>query len=263
MTLPLSGTLSMQMVNTEFDRPAGSFLAMSQLYRGGPIVTQQNTNVPTSGWFALSQLRGASSVFYGSTNGAVKLNIYNACVAQGWDGRSKVQFTINNGAIITSPSNIEYAMTIIGSFPKGITVYNYGIIAGRGGDGKPYYDSSQAASGFTAMRAYVPVTFHNNGIISGGGGGGGSGGAGGGGGGAGGGAGGAGDSSASSWGAGGGLTTGGGGGYSPVGSGGAGGGGGGAGANGALGLGGFGGAGVDGGANVSWAVYGAIYGGVI
>ena len=59
MALPLSGPISISDINTEFNRSATAQTSLSQLYRGGGIVTTNNTNVPTSGAISLSNFYGA------------------------------------------------------------------------------------------------------------------------------------------------------------------------------------------------------------
>lgn len=116
------------------------------------------------------------------------LNLRTLAVAAGWNGIASVTATVVGGAVINASSN--YALTVNGSFPNGVTLINNGTIVGRGGAGgkggdargdlgtwgTPYTGAAGNPGGHGFL-AQVPVTVINNGVIAGGGGGGGGGGA--------------------------------------------------------------------------------------
>lgn len=57
MGLPSSGSLTLQQIQSEFG--GSNPINMSEYYRGGAYVTQNNTSVPTSGQISMSQFYGA------------------------------------------------------------------------------------------------------------------------------------------------------------------------------------------------------------
>lgn len=118
----------------------------------------------------------------------VDLNVRNYAIAQGWNGTDRIILTINAGVWVYASSLTSYAMTITGSFPNGIEIINYGVIAGKGGTGGAggnidlttppvVYAGFPGTQGGTAIYATTPVSINNasGGIIAGGGGGGGGG----------------------------------------------------------------------------------------
>ena len=71
MTLPTSGAISLENIQTEFG--GSNPIGMNEYYRDGAYVTSNNTNVPTSGTISLQDFYGASGVvtegpeyYYGS-----------------------------------------------------------------------------------------------------------------------------------------------------------------------------------------------------
>jgi hypothetical protein len=124
-------------------------------------------------------------IFYFNIGGSlVDVNLRSAAIAAGWDQTRRVIATITSGSVLNASSN--YGLVINGSFPRGVTLINNGIIVGRGGVGgkggdargdlQTAFDGAAGGAGGHGLLAQVPVTIFNNGIIAGGGGGGGGGG---------------------------------------------------------------------------------------
>lgn len=68
MTLPSSGTITIAQIAAEFGGDAPH--SLSEYYRGGSLVTSNNTSVPTSGAIALTNFYGAvKQIFYAATGG--------------------------------------------------------------------------------------------------------------------------------------------------------------------------------------------------
>lgn len=61
MVLPSSGPMSVSQIQTEFCGVAP--IEISEYYRGGAYVTQNNTNIPTSGTIAMSNFYGATRAY--------------------------------------------------------------------------------------------------------------------------------------------------------------------------------------------------------
>jgi len=124
------------------------------------------------------------------TTNQTDYNLYNAMIADGWNGQTPVlvDLTINGGVVIGASSNSVAAFTIA-SIPVGssITIRNNGFIVGRGGQGvgkgwptNTDYNltAPSYANGGTAFSTTFAVSIDNlNGTVGGGGGGGGAGGA--------------------------------------------------------------------------------------
>ena len=171
MTLQSSGRISVGDIQTEFggDNPA----AMSEYYRGGLYVTENNTWIPVSGQLKESDFYNAQKQYKITltTNYSTPQNLRTLALSLGWNGSDALLVT-NNG-VISSNSATTPALTISGSFPYGVLLVNNGYIVGMGGQGASPETVGQA--GGTALSASVAVTVTNNGTIAGGGGGGGAG----------------------------------------------------------------------------------------
>lgn len=159
-------------------------------------ISLNDTNVRTLGGVASGQI-GMNS-FYGKFNlytYTVTANKTNFCmragaVAAGWNGTTKLSVVVNSGVIISASCTGNYAMTISGAYPNGVTLTNNGVIVGAGGTGgngarsQCYAHgpcglcSTPGGGGQIALRVTSPVIINNtSGTIAGGGGGGGGGGA--------------------------------------------------------------------------------------
>ncbi len=186
MTLPSSGPLSMSAINAEFGR--GNNL---NSYRG----TVWYTDAGASGTFSSGAI--SFNEFYGkrptspSFSFSIGSNQTNAdlrtlAINAGWNQSSALVATINGGVYISASSTGVYALYIQGSFPGGLTVYNYGAIVGCGGNGGAGANdygsraggAGGGATGGPALYVASGTTFYNYGTIAGGGGGGGGGGSG-------------------------------------------------------------------------------------
>jgi hypothetical protein len=185
MALPASGPLSLSQIQGEFG--GSNPISMSEYYRGGAFVTNNNTSVPTSGTIAVSNFYGAvRRIFIPITisSSTYNFDVYANRGGSYVAGISDLQVTVNGGVRVGSTSTGAYAMLVTNSFAAGdtVTIVNNGVIQGTGGNGA---DSVLGAvgggPGFGAGPAlYInrPTTIQNNSIIAGGGGGGGAGGGG-------------------------------------------------------------------------------------
>jgi hypothetical protein len=181
MTLPSGGNgapITLAEVQTEFG--GANPINMSEYYRGGPYVTANNTNVPTSGAISMSNFYGANKSFIvtissNSTNVDVAALLTNA----GWDGNRFFQVTIDAGVTAYATSTGVAGLTINGSYPLGFTIVNNGAIMGAGGAGGVYSTFNGGAGGpalsITNSSTTAPMSVVNNSgaYIAGGGGGGG------------------------------------------------------------------------------------------
>lgn len=93
MTLPSSGTISMQMIQTEFG--GSNPIGLNEYYRGGANVpnTAQNTSIPTSGTISLNQ-------FYGTSSGSVVTVTPSSGAAVNWT----ISAPASVGATVIAPS---------------------------------------------------------------------------------------------------------------------------------------------------------------
>jgi hypothetical protein len=138
----------------------------------------------------LASYGGPFMFFRTISSNQVNYNLYNAMIAEGWNGVTPAiaSVTIGSGVQITASANTGPAMTI-GTFPTGSSIYitNNGYIVGRGGQGvgKGFPTSTSynltapaTANGGLALSVSSAVYIDNtNGTVGGGGGGGGAGGA--------------------------------------------------------------------------------------
>lgn len=173
MALPPSGTITLTQIQAEFG--GSNPISLSEYYRGGGLVTSNNTNVPTSGTISLSNFYGAVKqfAFTISTSYSSTQDLRTLAFAAGWNGSDPVVATISAGVIISSSSTSVAALTIAGSFPAGVLLVNNGSIVGMGGRGG---EANAAGSpGGAAVAVSTAVSITNNGTFAGGGGGGGAG----------------------------------------------------------------------------------------
>lgn len=101
------------------------------------------------------------------------LNLNSYALANGWDGASAIEITVEAGVVISSSSTSTPALTVNGTWPNGVSLVNNGTIVGKGGSGGA--DPSAGLAGGPALSASVPISVDNQGTIGGGGGGGGAG----------------------------------------------------------------------------------------
>lgn len=169
--------------------------------------------LPASGQLCFSQFRGKSLTFlFFVSSDKIEYNVTTAATNAGWDKTQQdLVVNVNSGVWVYSNSTSKAAMVIDRAPSKNITVYVYGHVVGKGGDGGG--DGASGGAGGTAIQISgtgqnPKIVLMANGSVFGGGGGGqgasddtGSGGGGG----AGGGAGGKGHNTGATGGAGGGL----------------------------------------------------------
>ena len=180
MALSSTGSISLSQVQTEFG--GSNPISLSEYYRNGSYVTQNNTGVPTSGAISLGNLRGTERWFYYTFSSNVKqADLRSILVAAGWDQNDPVVATVNSSVWLWSDSTSVGGLTISGSFPNGVTLYNYGKIIGKGGAGG---DGSSASSRGNGQAGGPAIYLSSTGVniinqtgayIAGGGGGGGAG----------------------------------------------------------------------------------------
>lgn len=170
MALQSSGAISLANIQTEFG--GSNPISLSEYYRGGSYVTDNNTGVPTSGAIQLDDFYGAVKrfAFTISTNYSTPQNLRSLALAAGWNGTDYLVAT--NNAIISSNSTSSAALTINGSYPNGLLFVNNSTIVGMGGKGGDYGQAGGA--GGNAIVVASAVSINNQGTIAGGGGGGGS-----------------------------------------------------------------------------------------
>lgn len=180
MTLPASGTISLNQVNTELLRDSENIVDLNET----PV--RSLFNIP-AGTISMSDGHGASNIFEFSTNYSIygAFNLRNACISAGWDGNKPVVATINAAPDPAGNSQIQGipGLTIDGSFPQGVTLFIYGNVTGLGGpggSGADVYPTISAPTaggpGNTALYVRTAVKIYNYGTIAAGGGGGGGGG---------------------------------------------------------------------------------------
>lgn len=189
MALPVSGTLSLADIQTEFG--GSNPISLSEYYRGGLYVTENNTGVPTSGSISISNFYGAVKqfAFTISSSFTTTQDLRTLAIAAGWNGSDPVLATISASAVLqgvpgvasTSPGGGPGgdALTISGSFPAGVALINNGIIIGGGGGGGWGNRGGNGLPGSVGGRGIVvsvAISITNNNVIGGGGGGGGGGG---------------------------------------------------------------------------------------
>ena len=101
-------------------------------------------------------------------------DLRSAAVAAGWPGTTQLAVTIAPGVYISSNNTSIPALTVSGSFPKGVSLTNNGLIIGMGGAGGAGSNGAGGAGG-VGLKALSSLLLNNAGTIAGGGGGGGAG----------------------------------------------------------------------------------------
>ena len=210
MTLPVHpNAISFVNLETEFGGQAGPPappatrmpISIGDYYSGGPYVSARtpgfplgvSTPIPSSGALSMGRFHGAGQ-FRFSLFGGTNVDLRSAAINAGWNQIDHL--IVANVGTIVSNSVGAYALTISGSFPRGVDFINEGLIVGRGGNGGVggaavptdagsqtgwangiNGNPAQAGSGAgPALIASVAVVITNNATIAGGGGGGGGGG---------------------------------------------------------------------------------------
>jgi hypothetical protein len=191
MTLPLfPNGISTNQMNVELARTDTTTLTMNEnIVRD--MLAGDTPNLAAAPYANLSQIsfsdgHGKDAPFRASiSTNANDVNVRTYLIGLGWDQAKRVVLTIDSGITVSTTSSGAgfYALTVSGSFPKGIRIVNNGTIAGKGGPGgngggSPATNSTSlrgtaGGSGGAALYASTAVTVINNGTIAGGGGGGG------------------------------------------------------------------------------------------
>jgi hypothetical protein len=184
MTLAASGSISLGQIRTEYGM-SGS-ISMSELYRGGSNVTDNNTGVAASGTITLGSFRGSGKRYeYTITSNQQELNIATYLTGQSHPSSNPAKVTINNVYVwsdststagLTIPSSVSNFALASPHSTVGLSIVNSGKIIGRGGNGAAYNGSAQAGGPAISNSATgVEITNNSSAYIAGGGGGGGSG----------------------------------------------------------------------------------------
>ena len=151
-TRSLNDTISRYVANI-----SSGVISLSDFY--GKALNKQNINVTIAGH-------------------TTDLNLKSLAIAYGWNQIAPLNLvlTINSGVIVGSSSIYSYAIDTSSGYPSGstLTIYNYGYITGRGGDGGGAGRSYAGDPGGPALIASNALTLYNYGVVQGGGGGGGS-----------------------------------------------------------------------------------------
>ena len=114
--------------------------------------------------------------FFTISTSQVNFNLLTYLNANGWDPLARVDLTIAPGIYVYSNSTGTPAMTITGTYSKGVKITNNGFIVGMGGAGGAG-GAGTGLPGGLALSVSSAVTINNtSGTIGGGGGGGGGGG---------------------------------------------------------------------------------------
>lgn len=174
MALQNSGAISIANIATEFGGSQPH--SLNEYYRGGSFVTDNNTNVPTSGQISLSNFYGAakqSSVVVSSST--TNLNVHTGLFGGDFTSNIPKLLIINSGVEIGATSLSNYALTVPSGMGGTLTIQNAGTISGAGGDGSTSTSSAGGTGGTALYIASSNVTVTNTGTIRGGGGGGGKG----------------------------------------------------------------------------------------
>jgi len=184
MALPDSGVLSLDDIQTEFG--GTNPISMSEYYRGGSFVTNNNTDIPTSGEISFSDFYGGVKEFTLTiSSNTQEADVRTLAVSAGWDETLPLGVVVDTGVYVWSDDVANGGLIVAGSFPSGITILNKGYIMGKGGYGAypqgPLNTPAQrdAQAGGPAVQitssSTVDITNNSGAYIAGGGGGGGRG----------------------------------------------------------------------------------------
>ena len=168
MPVPSTGPVAISDLVTEFGGTAPH--SMSEYYRNGDNVPGNNTSVPESGAFGLSNARGAvNEIAIAATSGA-NIDI-STLFGANWTSTVPKRLTIGSGVTIGGTGS-SAAIIIPSNMAGTLEIDNAGDIIGFGG-------AAGAAGGNAISNSASNVTINNTGLLAGGGGGGGLGGQGG------------------------------------------------------------------------------------
>ena len=167
--IPSSGAVSLTDLSTEFGGTAPH--SMSEYYRNGDNVPDNNSNVPASGRIRFSDWRGAINQIALNAVNATNLDV-STLFGSDWTSTVPKKLTVGSGVTIGGTGS-SAALIIPSNMAGTLEIYNVGNIIGFGG-------AANGGSGGDAIsNAASGVTVTNLGLLAGGGGGGGLGGVGG------------------------------------------------------------------------------------
>lgn len=175
MALQASGAISLSEIQTEHGGVYAASLSEYYLDADPSLVSSNNTGVPNIGSpISFSDFYSTVQSFvYAFTASAQEINLSTHLVAQGWNGSSAVNVTVNSGVYIWSDDTSTAALTIPATMTGGVTITNNGYIIGKGGQGG--YRADNATDGGPAISnsaTGVVLTNASGAFIAGGGGGG-------------------------------------------------------------------------------------------
>lgn len=177
MTLPSSGPLSLNDINGEFGLGTNlnAYRGVTWYTNAGSSGTFTSTNLGIDQFYSKRSTPPAFSVHV--TTNQQNLNLRSYAVSAGWNGTQLLWFYIDSGVYVWSDDSSLAALTISGSFPNSVVLYNSGYIMGKGGMGGgwdlPGYTYLAGQSGGPAISLGASCTIYNYAYIGGGGGGGG------------------------------------------------------------------------------------------
>ena len=167
--IPSSGAISLSDFATEFGGTVPH--SLSEYYRDGGLVPSNNTNVPTSGVFAFSDMRGAVNAITQTLSNTTNVDLATL-FGSDWASTVPKQLIIPSGVTVGGTGS-SIALTASSGMGGTLEINNSGSILGFGG-------AINSGVGGDAVRiSSAGVTINNSGLIAGGGGGGGLGGTGG------------------------------------------------------------------------------------
>jgi len=179
MALQSSGSISLNDIQTEFG--GANPISMSEYYRGGSFVTDNNTGVPTSGAIDMGDFYGTTNQFaFTISTDTQEADLSTLATAAGWNGTDALNATVASGVYLWSDDTAVGGLTIPSSLNGLVTITNNGYIIGRGGNGGSTSASLRtgADGGPALVNSATGVILVNasGAYIAGGGGGGGAGG---------------------------------------------------------------------------------------
>jgi hypothetical protein len=169
MPVPSSGAVAISDLVDEFGGTAPH--SMSEYYRNGGNVPSNNTNVPTSGAFSLSNARGAVNEIAVAATSGTNIDLSNL-FGGNWTSTIPKRLTIGSGITIGGTGS-SAAIIIPSNMAGTLEIDNAGTVLGFGGS------ANSGAGGDAISNSASNVTINNTGLLAGGGGGGGQAGAGG------------------------------------------------------------------------------------
>ena len=171
MALQPSGLITLSDIQDEFG--GVNPISLSEYYRGGAYVTDNNTGVPTSGTNKFSFFYNAVRQFsFTISSNVQEAELRTLALAAGWDGVAPIAATIAEGVWLWSDSTSSGGL-YVNNVPSGSIITNYGYIIGKGGNGG-YRGEAPQAGGPAIVNNVENLTILNmaGAYIAGGGGGG-------------------------------------------------------------------------------------------